>query len=46
MISSLNHITFSTQNLEKSFNFYQHTLGLYPIARWQHGAYFLAGNLW
>lgn len=42
----LNHITLAVSDLEKSFFFYESILGLKPIARWQQGAYFLAGTFW
>ncbi|KAF1080145.1 MAG: Uridine phosphorylase [Candidatus Rifleibacterium amylolyticum] len=42
----LNHITFSVSDLDKSFCFYESILGLRPVARLKHCAYFLAGNLW
>jgi len=46
MISGLNHITFSVSNLEKSLDFYTHILGCQPIAKWNKGAYLLAGEFW
>ncbi len=42
----LNHITFAVSDLEKSFNFYRNILGLKAVARWNTGAYLLAGNIW
>ena len=46
MITGLNHLTLSTYNLDKSFNFYQEVLGCKPLAKWKRGAYLLAGDLW
>lgn len=46
MVSSVNHITFSVKELEKSFRFYTGVLGLKPLARWDKGAYLLAGDSW
>lgn len=46
MITGLNHLTVSTCNLNKSFEFYQNVLGCKPLAKWKQGAYLLAGDLW
>ena len=46
MISGINHLTLSVSCLETSFNFYTQTLGCQPLAKWKHGAYLLAGDLW
>jgi catechol 2,3-dioxygenase-like lactoylglutathione lyase family enzyme len=46
MITGINHITLSVFDLEKSFNFYTEILGCQAIAKWQRGAYLLAGDLW
>ena len=46
MISGLNHLTLSVQDLDRSSRFYVDTLGLKPLARWPRGAYLLAGDLW
>ena len=46
MITGLNHLTLSTSNLNKSFEFYQDVLDCKPLAKWKQGAYLLAGNLW
>lgn len=46
MISGLSHLTFAVSNLDRSFRFYVDLLGLKPIARWNEGAYLLAGDLW
>lgn len=43
-IGSLNHVTLSVGQLERSFEFYARVLGFRPLARWTRGAYFLAGN--
>jgi catechol 2,3-dioxygenase-like lactoylglutathione lyase family enzyme len=44
MIGSLNHVTLSTRDLERSFVFYSDVLGFRPLARWRRGAYLLAGE--
>jgi catechol 2,3-dioxygenase-like lactoylglutathione lyase family enzyme len=46
MITGINHLTLSVADLERSFVFYRDILGLTPLCRWQHGAYFLAGTDW
>ena len=46
MISGLNHTTLAVRDLEQSFLFYTHLLGLQPVARWYKGAYLLAGDHW
>ncbi|MEM8722993.1 MAG: VOC family protein [Cyanobacteria bacterium P01_G01_bin.39] len=46
MIVGLNHLTLSTSNIEISFDFYQNILACKPLAKWKHGAYLLAGDLW
>lgn len=46
MITSLNHLTLTTQNLARSLHFYVHLLGCKPEARWHQGAYLSAGDLW
>lgn len=46
MITGINHITLAVKNIEESFRFYQEVLGFKPLAKWQKGAYFLAGDMW
>ena len=46
MIIGLNHLTLSTANVDKSFNFYREILRCKPLAKWKQGAYLLAGDLW
>jgi len=46
MINGINHITFAILDLERSLNFYVNLLGLRLIAKWDKGAYLLAGNQW
>lgn len=43
-ITALNHITLAVIDLEKSFAFYRDVLGLKPLVKWDHGAYFLVGD--
>lgn len=45
MINGINHITFAVSNLERSISFYVE-LGLRLVARWNKGAYLLAGSVW
>lgn len=46
MIRGLNHLTLAVSDLEISFDFYTSALGLSPVARWESGAYLLAGEDW
>jgi catechol 2,3-dioxygenase-like lactoylglutathione lyase family enzyme len=46
MIRGLNHLTFAVRDLDESFDFYVRVLGLSPVARWEGGAYLLAGEDW
>ncbi len=46
MINGINHITFAVTELDKSVVFYVDLLGLRLVARWDGGAYLLAGNQW
>ena len=46
MVSGINHVTISVQDLERSLNFYTNVLSLRPLARWHKGAYLLAGEAW
>ncbi|WP_338758972.1 VOC family protein [Massilia sp. METH4] len=46
MISSLNHVTLSVSDLQRSFAFYADTLGFRPRARWARGAYLSVEGLW
>jgi catechol 2,3-dioxygenase-like lactoylglutathione lyase family enzyme len=44
MVGSLNHVTLSVTELERSFRFYSQVLEFRPLARWVRGAYLLAGG--
>ena len=46
MIDGVNHVTLAVRDLDRSFPFYVDILGCKPIARWENGAYLLAGDLW
>lgn len=46
MISGINHVTLSVSDLERSFHFYTDILKLKPAAKWNRGAYLLAGEDW
>ena len=46
MITGLNHVTLSILDLERSFDFYTKILSFQPLAKWDKGAYLLAGELW
>jgi catechol 2,3-dioxygenase-like lactoylglutathione lyase family enzyme len=37
MIASINHLTLSVPDVDRSFRFYVDTLGLKPLARWRRG---------
>lgn len=40
----INHVTLAVGDLDRSFRFYTDALGLRPVARWDRGAYLLAGE--
>ena len=44
MITGMNHINISVQDIERSFLFYKDVLGLKPLCKSDGSAYFLAGN--
>jgi catechol 2,3-dioxygenase-like lactoylglutathione lyase family enzyme len=44
MITGLNHINLSVQNMDVSFNFYKNILGFTPLCKWEGSAYFLVGE--
>lgn len=46
MITGLNHITLSVNNLNESFFFYKEILGFKPLIKRDKSAYFLAGDFW
>jgi catechol 2,3-dioxygenase-like lactoylglutathione lyase family enzyme len=46
MIKGLNHITLAVRDLEESFRFYTDVLQCRLIARWDRGAYLIAGDVW
>jgi catechol 2,3-dioxygenase-like lactoylglutathione lyase family enzyme len=46
MVTGLNHVTFSVNDLDRAFGFYTDVLGLKQVARWYKGAYLAAGDLW
>jgi len=46
MITGVNHLTLSINNVEESFTFYTNVLGFRPVAKWPKGAYLLAGETW
>lgn len=46
MIRGVNHLTFAVRDLDESLAFYAETLGLSLVARWDGGAYLLAGEDW
>lgn len=47
LVSGINHITLSVNNLNQSFEFYTKVLGLKPLAlRKEKSAYMLAGDEW
>lgn len=46
MITSINHITLSVTNIQRSLQFYRDILGAKPLCKWQHGAYLELGGIW
>jgi catechol 2,3-dioxygenase-like lactoylglutathione lyase family enzyme len=46
LVTGINHITLAVSDLNRSFHFYVDVVGLKPVAKWERGAYFLAGNDW
>ena len=46
MITGFNHLTLAVSDLDLSCQFYTTMLGLELKARWNNGAYLLAGDLW
>src|SRR3954466_10325572 len=46
MISGVNHITVSVDDMEASFRFYVDILGFKPIQKNAKSAYLAAGDLW
>lgn len=46
MLRGLNHITIAVNDLERSFNFYVHLLGMAPHARWDKGVYLSLEEIW
>lgn len=46
MIRGVNHLTFAVSDLDESLAFYAEALGLSLVARWDGGAYLLAGEGW
>ena len=46
MITGINHITLSSKDINRSFDFYRNILGFKPLCKWDKGAYFLVGEMW
>lgn len=46
MITGINHVTLSVHNLNESMEFYQEVLAFKLTAKWDRGAYLVAGDLW
>ena len=46
MITGINHITLSVNNIDESFDFYVEVLGLRPVMKCSRSAYLLAGDTW
>jgi catechol 2,3-dioxygenase-like lactoylglutathione lyase family enzyme len=44
VITGINHINISVQDIERSFLFYKNVLGFKPLCKSDGSAYFLAGN--
>jgi catechol 2,3-dioxygenase-like lactoylglutathione lyase family enzyme len=46
MLTSLNHITLATKNIEESLSFYVNILGFKAHVKWDRGAHLTLGELW
>jgi catechol 2,3-dioxygenase-like lactoylglutathione lyase family enzyme len=46
MISGINHVTVSVDDMEESFHFYVDIMGFKPIQKNSKSAYLAAGDLW
>ncbi len=46
MITGINHITLSVNDIDQSFDFYVGVLGLRPVMKSKRSAYLLAGETW
>ncbi|MCP4231705.1 MAG: glutathione transferase [bacterium] len=46
MITGINHITLSVNDINESFDFYVEVLGLHPIMRCSRSVYLLSGDTW
>lgn len=46
MITGINHITLSVNDIGESFDFYVGVLGLRPVMKSERSAYLLAGKTW
>jgi catechol-2,3-dioxygenase len=44
-VTGLNHITLAVGDVERSFEFCTRLLGFEPVALWDKGAYFQAGDV-
>jgi glutathione S-transferase fosA5 len=46
MTGDINHITFAVYDLDESLQFYEILPGFRLVARWNRGAYLVAGSSW
>ncbi len=46
MLTGINHITISVNDLDESFSFYTSIIGMKPRVRWASGAYLSLSDLW
>jgi catechol 2,3-dioxygenase-like lactoylglutathione lyase family enzyme len=46
VIRGVSHITLSVRDLDRALAFYRDVLDARPSARWEQGAYLVAGDLW
>lgn len=46
MLTGINHITISVNDLDESFSFYSSVIGMEPRVKWETGAYLSMSDLW
>ncbi len=46
MINGINHITWTVNDIEETFDFYVNLLGMKPVMKSAISAYFLCGTFW
>jgi catechol 2,3-dioxygenase-like lactoylglutathione lyase family enzyme len=46
MVTGINHVTLAVRDIQLSYDFYTKVLDFKPVAKWPHGAYLRAGDVW